>query len=102
MRWGILLVAIGIACYIIHAVLLNHSLRKHVPEVLAHDPGVPFATTTPCVSCTRSHPSMGDAAGASCSPVGASWDRAHCRLVPRQRAALGLLWGVRTCDRLRL
>jgi hypothetical protein len=42
MRWGILLVAIGVACYIIHAVLLNHSLRKHVPEVLARDPGVPL------------------------------------------------------------
>jgi hypothetical protein len=41
MRWGILLVAIGIACYIIHAVLLNHYLRKHAPEVLARDPGVP-------------------------------------------------------------
>ena len=45
---------------------------------------------------------MGDVAWTSCSPVGAPWDRAHCRLVPRQRAALGLLCGVRTCDRLRL
>ena len=41
MRWGILLVALGIACYIVHAVLLNHYLRKHAPEVLARDPGVP-------------------------------------------------------------
>ena len=41
MRWGIILVAIGIACSIIHAVLLNHSLRKHAPEVLARDPGMP-------------------------------------------------------------
>jgi hypothetical protein len=41
MRWGILLVAIGIACYIVHAMLLNHYLRKHAPEVLARDPGVP-------------------------------------------------------------
>jgi hypothetical protein len=41
MRWGIILVAIGIACYIIHVVLLNHYLRKHAPEVLARDPGMP-------------------------------------------------------------
>ena len=41
MRWGILLVAIGIACYMVHAILLNHYLRKHVPDVLARDPGVP-------------------------------------------------------------
>jgi hypothetical protein len=32
---------LGVACYIIHAVLLNHYLRKHAPEVLARDPGVP-------------------------------------------------------------
>jgi hypothetical protein len=41
MRWGILLVAIGIACYIIHAILLNDFLRKNAPEVLARDLGVP-------------------------------------------------------------
>jgi len=41
MRWGILLAAIGVACYIMHAVLLNQYLRKHAPEVLARDPGVP-------------------------------------------------------------
>ena len=41
MRWGILLVAIGIACYMVHAILLNYFLRKNAPEVLARDPGVP-------------------------------------------------------------
>jgi hypothetical protein len=41
MRWGILLGAIGVACYIVHAMLLNYFLRKNVPEVLARDPGVP-------------------------------------------------------------
>ena len=41
MHWGILLVAIGIACYIVHAILLNYFLRKNAPEVLACDPGVP-------------------------------------------------------------
>jgi hypothetical protein len=41
MRWGILLVAIGIACYIVHAILLNYFLRKNAPEVLACNPGVP-------------------------------------------------------------
>jgi len=41
MRWGILLAALGVACYIVHAVLLNHYLRKLAPEVLARDPGVP-------------------------------------------------------------
>jgi hypothetical protein len=41
MRWGIFLAVLGVACYIVHAVLLNHYLRKHVPEVLARDPGVP-------------------------------------------------------------
>ena len=41
MRWGILLAVLGVACSIVHAILLNHYLRKHVPEVLARDPGVP-------------------------------------------------------------
>ena len=41
MRWGILLAVLGVACYIIHAVLLNHSLRQYAPEVLARDSGVP-------------------------------------------------------------
>jgi hypothetical protein len=41
MRWGIFLAVLGIVCYIVHAVLLNHYLRKHVPEVLARDRGVP-------------------------------------------------------------
>ena len=45
---------------------------------------------------------MGDAARATCHPLVPSWGRAHCRLVPRQRAALRLLCGVRTCARLRL
>jgi hypothetical protein len=36
MRWGILLVAIGIACYIIHAVLLNHYL--HIPSLFVVTP----------------------------------------------------------------
>jgi hypothetical protein len=40
MRWGILLVAIGVACYIVHAILLNYFLRKNAPEVLARDPGM--------------------------------------------------------------
>ena len=40
MRWGILLVALGIACYMVHAMLLNDFLRKNAPEVLARDPGV--------------------------------------------------------------
>src|SRR5262245_914458 len=41
MRWGILLAALGVVCYIVPAVLLNRYLQKHVPEVLARDPGVP-------------------------------------------------------------
>ena len=41
MRWGIILVAIGIACYIMHAMLLNGFLRRNTPGVLARDPGVP-------------------------------------------------------------
>ena len=39
MRWGILLTALGVACYIVHAMLLNYFLRKNAPEVLARDPG---------------------------------------------------------------
>jgi len=45
---------------------------------------------------------MGDAAGASCSPVVSPWDRAHCHLIPRQSATLKLLCGVQTFYRLRL
>ncbi len=41
MRWGILLAALGVACYIAHTILLNASLRKNVPEMLAHDPHAP-------------------------------------------------------------
>jgi len=41
MHWGIILVAIGIACSIVHAMLLNDFLRRNVHEVLARDPGVP-------------------------------------------------------------
>ena len=41
MRWGILLVAIGVACSMVHTILLNEFLRKNAPEVLARDPGVP-------------------------------------------------------------
>jgi hypothetical protein len=41
MRWGIFLAALGVACYIVHAILLNDFLRKNAPEVLARDPGVP-------------------------------------------------------------
>ena len=41
MRWGILLVALGAACYIVHAMLLNDFLRKNAPEVLARAPGMP-------------------------------------------------------------
>jgi hypothetical protein len=41
MRWGLILVAIGIACYMVHALLLNYFLRKNAPEVLARDLGVP-------------------------------------------------------------
>src|SRR6266536_6577595 len=61
-----------------------------------------FATTTPCVSCQGSNAALGDVAGASCSPVGAPWDRAHSHCMPRHSATLRLLWGVRICDRLRL
>ena len=45
---------------------------------------------------------MGDAAGASCSPTVAPWDRAHCHLIPRQSTTLKLLCGVQTFYRLRL
>ena len=41
MRWGIILVAIGIACSMVHAILRNDFLRKNTPDVLARDPGVP-------------------------------------------------------------
>ncbi len=38
MRWGIFLAVLGIACYIVHAILLNDVLRKNAPDVLARDP----------------------------------------------------------------
>jgi len=41
MRWGILLVAIGIACSIVHAMLLNDFLRKNAPDVLEGVPRAP-------------------------------------------------------------
>jgi hypothetical protein len=41
MRWGIILVAIGIACYIIHVMLLNYFLRQNAPEVLEGVPRAP-------------------------------------------------------------
>ena len=47
MRWGILLVAIGIACYIIHAILLNDFLRKNAPEVLEGVPRAPSQRQRP-------------------------------------------------------
>jgi hypothetical protein len=40
MRWGIILIAIGIACYIVHAMLLNDFLRRNAPAVLARAPGM--------------------------------------------------------------
>jgi hypothetical protein len=40
MRWGIVLAVIGIACYIMHAILLNDYLRKNAPEILERDPVV--------------------------------------------------------------
>jgi len=42
MRWGILLVAIGIACYIVHAILLNDFLRQNAPDVLEGVPRAPL------------------------------------------------------------
>jgi hypothetical protein len=41
MRWGLFLAVLGVACYIVHAMLLNYFLRKNAPEVLARDPGMP-------------------------------------------------------------
>src|SRR5918912_711164 len=41
MRWGIFLAVLGVACYFVHAMLLNDCLRKDAPEVLARDPSVP-------------------------------------------------------------
>ncbi len=41
MRWGIFLTAIGIACYIMHAILLNYYLRKNAPEILERDTHAP-------------------------------------------------------------
>jgi hypothetical protein len=42
MRWGIILVAIGITCYMVHAILLNYFLRKNAPEVLEGVPRAPL------------------------------------------------------------
>jgi hypothetical protein len=42
MHWSILLVAIGIACSMVHAMLLNDFLHKNAPEECARDPGVPW------------------------------------------------------------
>lgn len=41
MRWGIILVALGITWYITHAVLFNYFLRKNAPDILARSPRVP-------------------------------------------------------------
>ena len=41
MRWGILLTALGVACYIVHAILLNYFLRKNTPKVLEGVPRAP-------------------------------------------------------------
>ena len=41
MRWGIILVALGIACYIVHTMLLNYFLRKNAPDVLEGIPRAP-------------------------------------------------------------
>jgi hypothetical protein len=41
MRWGIILVALGITCYMVHAILLNYFLRKNAPEVLEGVPRAP-------------------------------------------------------------
>ena len=41
MRWGIFLAVLGVACYIVHAVLLNYFLRKNASEVLEGVPRVP-------------------------------------------------------------
>ncbi len=41
MRWGIILTVLGIACYVVHTVLLNRSLRKNAPEVLGRAPRAP-------------------------------------------------------------
>ena len=47
MRWGILLVAIGVACYIVHAMLLNYFLRKNAPEVFEGVPRAPSQRQRP-------------------------------------------------------
>jgi hypothetical protein len=41
MRWGIILVAIDIACSMVHAMLRNDFLRKNAPEVLEGVPRAP-------------------------------------------------------------
>lgn len=48
MRWGIILVAIGIACYIVHAMLLNYFLRQNAPEVLEGVPRAPSQRHAVC------------------------------------------------------
>jgi hypothetical protein len=42
MRWGIFLVVLGVACYIVHTILLNDFLRKNAPEVLEDVPRAPL------------------------------------------------------------
>jgi len=41
MRWGILLAVLGVACYVVHAMVLNYFLRKNAPEVLEGVPRAP-------------------------------------------------------------
>jgi hypothetical protein len=41
MRLGIILAVIDMACYVVHAVLLNYYLRKNAPEVLGRAPHAP-------------------------------------------------------------
>ena len=36
MLWGAILVLIGVICYVVHAVLFNHYLRKNAPELLEY------------------------------------------------------------------
>jgi hypothetical protein len=41
MRWGIFLAVLGIACYVVHAILLNDFLRKNAHDVLEGVPRAP-------------------------------------------------------------
>ena len=47
MRWGIFLAVLGVACYILHAILLNYFLRKNAPEVLEDVPRTPLQRQRP-------------------------------------------------------